>query len=161
MAASFELSLQSKAQHRLHALGVSLITTKMAEAESIGFQGDARRIEGMHGCSLPLMLDADMTDPLNPNLQRRGVGKRGREVTVAVVKGQIQHIPAMAVVSKTLTPGCLLGLDLHHSVVDSERCSLVMMIEQINQRQQHWMALLLFRIESPAEAAGGEKSLGC
>ena len=35
----------------------------------------------------------------------------------------------MAVVGKTLTPACLLGPDLHRPVVDSERGSLVMMIE--------------------------------
>ena len=142
MTASFELSLQSKAEHCLHTLRVSLIAAEMAEAESIGFQCDARRIEGMHGCSLPLMLDADTTDPLNRDLQRRGVGKWGGEVAVAVVKGEVQHIPAMAIVGKTLTPACLLGLDLHRPVVDSERGSLVMVIEQINQRHQHWMALL-------------------
>jgi len=49
------------------------MTAEMAEAESIGFQCDARRIEGMHGCSLALMLDTNTTDPLNRDLQRRGV----------------------------------------------------------------------------------------
>ena len=132
MTASFELSLQSKAEHRLRALGVSLMTAEMAETESIGFQCDARRIEGMHGSSLALMLDADTTDPLNFDLQRRAVGKRGGKVTMAVVKGQIQHIAAMAVVGKTFTPACLPGLDLHRSVFDSVRRTLVMMIEQIN-----------------------------
>ena len=38
MTASFELSLQSKAEHRLHALRVSLMTAEMAEAESVRFQ---------------------------------------------------------------------------------------------------------------------------
>ena len=60
---------------------------------------------------------------------------------MAVVKGNIQHIPAMAIVGETLTPACQLGLDLHRPVFDSERGSLVMGIEQINQRHQHWMAL--------------------
>lgn len=161
MTASFELSLHSKAEHRLHALRVSLMAAEMAEAEPIRFQLDVRRIEGMHGCSLALMLDADTTDPLNRDLQRRAVGIRGGKVAMAVVKGDIQHIPAMAVVGETLTPACLLGLDLHRPVIDSEWGSPVMMIEQINQWQQHWMAMLLFRIGSPAKAAGGEKSLGC
>lgn len=161
MSAPFQLSLQSKAEHGLHALRVSLMTAEMAEAESIGLECDARRIEGMTGCSLDLMLDPDTTDPRNRDLQRRAVGKRGGQVAMAVVKGEIQHIPAMAVVGKTLTPAGLPGLDLHRPVVNSVRSSLVMMIEQINQRHQHWLALLLLRIGSPVKAAGGQKSLGC
>lgn len=86
MTASFQVSLQSKAEHCLHALRVSLMTTEMAQAKSIGLQCDARRIEGMHRCSLALMLDADTTDPLNIDLQRRAVGKRGGKVAMAVVK---------------------------------------------------------------------------
>lgn len=54
MAASFELSLQSEAELRLHALRMIPMKAKMAEAESVGLQCDARRIEGMYGCSLPL-----------------------------------------------------------------------------------------------------------
>ena len=68
MTASFELSLQSKAEHCLHALRVIPMTAKMAEPESIGLQCDARRIEGMHGCSLALMLDMHTTNHLNINL---------------------------------------------------------------------------------------------
>lgn len=137
MSAPFQLGLQSKAEHRLHALRVSLMTAEMAQEESIGFEFDARRIEGMQGCSLALMLDTDTTDPLNSDLQRRGVGKRGGEIGVAVMKSEIQHIPAMAVVGKTLTSAWLPGLDLHRPVVHPERGSFVMMIGQINQRQQH------------------------
>ena len=72
----FQVSLQSKAQHCLHALRVIPMTAKMAEADSIVLQSDARRIEGMQGCSPPLMLDADMAKPIDRGYQWCAMYKR-------------------------------------------------------------------------------------
>lgn len=67
----------------------------------------------------------------------------------------------MAIVGETFMSAGLLCLDLHCAVGNAIPSSLVVMIEQINQRHQHWMALLLLSIRPPVKAAGGQKSLDC
>ena len=67
----------------------------------------------------------------------------------------------MAIVGETFEVASLLGLNLHRPIADLEGCPVAMVVEQINQRQQHPLTLLLLRIGLPAKAAGGQKSLGC
>ena len=67
----------------------------------------------------------------------------------------------MAIVGKAFKAASLLGPDLHSPTADLDRGPMAMVVEQINQRQQHRLALLLLRIALPAKAAGGQKSLGC
>ena len=152
--------MQGKDEHRLHTLGVVLMAAEMAEAEPIGLQADARWIEGMKGCAPALMLNADTAHALNGDLQGCAVGKWSGGVAVAVMEGQIEHVAAMAVVGKTFRSTCLRGPDLHRTIANSKRSSLVMVIEEINQRHQHRLAPPLLWIGSPGKAARRQESLG-